>query len=435
MSFNDFNLPKALQQALDEKGISHPTLIQQRSFPVIMSGRDVMGIAQTGTGKTLAYLLPLLKMWKFSKERHPQIMIIVPTRELVVQVTDACKELTTMMNCITIGVHGGANLNKQAMEILQGLDIIVGTPGRVLDLAYHGTLQLRHIKKMVIDEVDEMLDQGFRPQLQAILDLASGKRQNLMFSATMTEDVLHIVDAYFEHPEIVEAAPSGTPLSNISQIWYPAVNFNTKINLLTWLMHQHKDFNKVVIFTGSRAFADKVYEKLCAEWGENINVIHGSKSQNHRFAVVKDFQEGRLTFLIASDIIARGIDISGVSHVINFDIPEEPGNYLHRIGRTGRADKQGMAISLVGDREKDSFDNICAYMHCTPEKQSLPEDIKVSDEWIIEELPVIKMKNQLAKIAVIDPGKSAFQEKKFRPQKKQMTGSQKKKIKIKKGKK
>jgi ATP-dependent RNA helicase RhlE len=411
-TFAEFNLGKGLNNALADLGIQTPTLIQERSFPIIMSGKDVLGVAQTGTGKTFAYLLPLIKMWKFSKERHPQILIIVPTRELVVQVENAAKQLITYMSVVTIGVHGGANLNTQAMELLQGADIVVGTPGRILDLAYHGTLQLKHIKKLVIDEVDEMLGQGFRPQLRAILDLMKDKRQNIMFSATMTEEVLDIIEEYFQFPEFVEAAPTGTPIARIEQYYYSVLNFNTKVNLLKKLLVDDPTKTKVVIFAATKAFADIIYHKLEPELGEKINVIHSNKSQNQRFAIVNAFQNNELPFLIATDIIARGIDISQVSHVINFDIPEEAEDYMHRIGRTGRANQYGIAISFVTEREQPYFDEIVELMQKTPEKIEFPEDVIINPEMIMEELPVIKMKNQLAKIPIILPEKSAFQGKK-----------------------
>lgn len=412
VTFETFNLGKALNNALADMGIQEPTLIQERSFPIIMSGKDILGVAQTGTGKTFAYLIPLIRMWKFSKERHPQILIIVPTRELVVQVENAAKQLITYVNIATIGVHGGANLNTQAMELLQGADIVVGTPGRVLDLAYHGTLQLKHIKKLVIDEVDEMLDQGFRPQLRAILDLMKEKRQNIMFSATMTEDVLEIIEEYFNFPEFVEAAPTGTPLGRIEQYYYDVLNFNTKVNLLKKLLMEDKTKTKVVVFVATKAFADIIYHKLEPELGEKINVIHSNKSQNQRFAIVNAFQNNELPFVIATDIIARGIDISQVSHVINFDIPEEPEDYMHRIGRTGRANQSGIAISFVTEREMPFFEDIIDLMQKTPEKIDFPEGVEVNPEMIMEELPVIKMKNQLAKIPIILPEKSAFISKK-----------------------
>lgn len=412
VTFESFQLGKALNNALADLNITTPTLIQERSFPVIMSGQDILGVAQTGTGKTLAYLLPLIRMWKYTKERHPQMVVIVPTRELVVQVETAAKQLTTYMNFVTLGVHGGANLNAQAMELLQGADLVIGTPGRILDLAYHGTLQLKHVKKLVIDEVDEMLDQGFRPQLRAILDLMKEKRQNIMFSATMTEDVLDIIEEYFEFPAFVEAAPTGTPLANIRQYYYEVLNFNTKVNLLKKMLADDPDKTKVVIFAATKAFADIIYDRLEPELGDKINVIHGNKSQNHRFAVVNAFQNNELPFLIATDIIARGIDISQVSHVINFDIPEESEDYMHRIGRTGRANQPGIAISFVTEREQPAFEDIIDLMQLSPEQLEFPKDVEINPDMIMEELPVIKMKNQLAKIPIVLPDKSAYQPKK-----------------------
>ncbi|HRO74165.1 MAG TPA: DEAD/DEAH box helicase, partial [Saprospiraceae bacterium] len=353
MTFKDFNLNNPLWNALDDVSIKIPTSIQKKTFPVIMSGRDVTGIAQTGTGKTLAYLLPLLKMWAFNKSRHTSVLIIVPTRELVVQVVDSATMLSKYMNVVIRGVYGATNLKTQAYELAEGCDILIGTPGRLLDLGYHGSLNLKNIRKLVIDEVDEMLSLGFRSQLQHIFDLLPEKRQNLMFSATMTDDVIRLIEEEFNNPENIEAAPSGTPLDNIKQIAYRVPNFNTKINLLHIILDQNPDMNKVLLFVSTKALADTLHTDLSARYEGKIGVIHSNKDQNFRFNAVNSFKDGTYTVLIATDIIARGLDIEDVSHVINFDLPEQPESYIHRIGRTGRADRKGEAISLISDFETD----------------------------------------------------------------------------------
>lgn len=211
MIFDDLNLNRPLLTALDELGYKNPTTIQHKVFPVVMSGRDLCGIAQTGTGKTLAYLLPCLRQWKFNKDKMPQVLIIVPTRELVAQVVETVNSLTTYMSVITVGIYGGVNINTQKTELAKGVDILVATPGRLFDLAMNGAFKTKMIKRLVIDEVDEMLNLGFRTQLKNILDLLPAKRQNLMFSATITEEVEAIIDLYFKDPVRVEAAPTGTP--------------------------------------------------------------------------------------------------------------------------------------------------------------------------------------------------------------------------------
>lgn len=416
MTFKDFNLNNPLWNALDDVSIKIPTSIQKKTFPVIMSGRDVTGIAQTGTGKTLAYLLPLLKMWAFNKSRHTSVLIIVPTRELVVQVVDSATMLSKYMNVVIRGVYGGTNLKTQAYELAEGCDILIGTPGRLLDLGYHGSLNLKNIRKLVIDEVDEMLSLGFRSQLQHIFDLLPEKRQNLMFSATMTDDVIRLIEEEFNNPENIEAAPSGTPLDNIKQIAYRVPNFNTKINLLHIILDQNPDMNKVLLFVSTKALADTLHTDLSARYEGKIGVIHSNKDQNFRFNAVNSFKDGTYTVLIATDIIARGLDIEDVSHVINFDLPEQPESYIHRIGRTGRADRKGEAISLISDFETDMLSSIEALMEYTVPLQDKPENLEISDVLTEAEMPEIRMKNVLAPLPKMsDTG--AFHEKKAKNQK------------------
>ena len=417
MTFRDLNLSKPLWNALDDAGYTKPTTIQAKAFSVIMSGRDVQGIAQTGTGKTIAYLLPLLKMWTFSKDRHPQILIIVPTRELVVQVVSQVEEIAKYTSAVVRGVYGGTNLKTQAAEIADGLDIIVGTPGRLLDLGYHGALNLRMIKKLVIDEVDEMLALGFRSQLEHLMDLLPERRQNLLFSATITEDVVTLIDNYFNTPEKVEAAPSGSPLSNINQGLYRVPNFNTKVNLLELLLKSKPEMTKILLFVSTKALADELFEHIGRTYPDSTGVIHSNKDQNFRFNAVNKFQDGTFRILIATDIIARGLDIEDVSHVINFDMPDEPQNYVHRIGRTGRADKKGESISLVGDLDVDWLDQVQEFMKYEIPVLSLPEDLVISDVLTDAELPRVNMKNILGKLPKVKDDSGAFHEKKAKNKK------------------
>jgi ATP-dependent RNA helicase RhlE len=412
MTFSDLNLSTPLLNALNDLGYTRPTTIQARAFPVVMGGRDVCGIAQTGTGKTFAYLLPCLRQWKFSKDTAPQVLIIVPTRELVVQVVEAVKKLTTYMNVAVVGVYGGVNINTQKLEVAEGMDVLVATPGRLIDLMYDGSFKTKAIKRLVIDEVDEMLNLGFRTQLKAILDLLPQKRQNLMFSATITGDVEMLMNTYFNAPERIEAAPTGTPLENIIQTAYNVPNFYTKVNLLIQLLTQNEDMSKVLVFVATKSLADDLYEELKAEFPERVGVIHSNKEQNHRFNTVNQFTNGTYRFIIATDIIARGLDISEVTHVINFDMPEVPENYIHRIGRTGRADKKGISISFITEREKDNQDKIEALMNYQVPILDLPEGLVISDVLTEDEKPKIKMKTHLVKLPKKEEKGPAFHEKK-----------------------
>ncbi len=411
MIFSDLNLSAPLLNALAENGYINPTTIQHRVFPIVMSGRDVCGIAQTGTGKTFAYLLPLLRLWKFSKDKNPQILIIVPTRELVAQVVESVKELSTYMSVVALGVYGGVNINTQWTELQKGVDVLVATPGRLYDLAVNGAFKTKSIKKLVIDEMDEMLNLGFRIQIKNILDLIPAKRQNLLFSATITDEVEKLMDTYFNNPERVEAAPTGTPLENIEQVYYATPNFYTKINLLHLLLSQDETMTKVVVFVATKKIADDLYEQLESKFPGTAGVIHSNKEQNYRFNTVKQFHEGIYKFIIATDIVARGIDISEVTHVINFDVPEVPENYIHRIGRTGRADKQGIAISFITENEKPLQKAIESLMKQSITQIVLPENLIISDLLTEEEMPKVYMKTIQLKIPKKEESGPAFHEK------------------------
>lgn len=377
-TFEQFNLPKSVQKAIDELGFVHPTPIQEKSFSVIMSGRDMMGIAQTGTGKTFAYLLPLLKLYKFTPTHTPKIVILVPTRELVVQVVEEVQKLTQYMSVRTIGIFGGVNINTQKTTVYQGCDILVGTPGRVMDLTLDNVIRFEEMQKLVIDEFDEMLNLGFRTQLTAILAMMPKKRQNILFSATMTDEVDAILNDYFDYPEEVTLSPSGTPLENITQITYQAPNFNTKINLLKHLLQTNKLMSRVLVFVNNKKISDLVHERIEEDFEEQFGVIHSNKSQNYRLNTMADFQEGSLRGLITTDIMARGLDISDITHVINFEMPELPELYMHRIGRTGRADATGTAISFVTPREEEAKLAVEILMNMELNASDFPEEVEIS---------------------------------------------------------
>jgi ATP-dependent RNA helicase RhlE len=417
MTFEDLNLNNALLSALNDAGYTNPTTIQHRVYPVVMSGRDVCGIAQTGTGKTFAYLLPCLKQWKFSKDKYAQILVIVPTRELVAQVVEAVKELTTYMSVTAVGVYGGTNINTQAAEVMKGVDVLVATPGRLFDLLMNGAVKTKNIKKVVIDEMDEMLNLGFRTQIKNILDLLPAKRQNLLFSATITDEVETLMDTFFNEPVRVEAAPTGTPLENIVQIGYAVPNFYTKVNLLKLLLAEDETMTKLLVFVATKKLADELYTQLETIYPEKCGVIHSNKEQNHRFNTVKQFHEGNYRFIIATDIVARGIDISEVTHVINFDVPEVPENYIHRIGRTGRADKKGIAISFFTEKEKPLLDVIQALMKYKVPLASLPENLEISEVLTEDEIPKIYMKAYQVRAPKKEESGPAFHEKSAKNQK------------------
>jgi len=411
MNFTELNINSPLINALNDLGITQTTTIQERAYPAVMSGRDIVGIAQTGTGKTIAYLLPCLRLWKFTKEKHPQILVVVPTRELVVQVVEQVEELTKYMQVRVVGVYGGVNMIRQTPLVVAGVDVLVATPGRLLDFALNGSLKLKSIKRFVIDEVDEMLNLGFRPQLIRIIDLLPTKRQNLMFSATISEDLKDLVHDFFVEPLEIEAAPTGTPLENIKQIGFKVPNFNTKVNLLEYLILNNPEFSKVLVFTSTKKMANDLYEELSPKFIDQIGLIHSNKSQNNRFDTLRSFKENLIPILIATDIVARGLDISDVSHVVNFDVPEVAENYMHRIGRTGRADKNGVSITFITKADTENRGSIEALMNKKIPIVSLPVDVVVSKELTMDEMPQVKMKNTLVTIPKKEEGGAAFHEK------------------------
>jgi len=425
-TFEQFNLPKALQKALDELQITTPTPIQTKSFPVILSGRDVMGIAQTGTGKTYAYLLPILKQWKFAHVDTPRVVIIVPTRELVVQVVDEVNKLTQYMSIRSLGVYGGTNINTQRKAVYDGVDILVGTPGRMMDLALDGVLRFDNLQKLVIDEFDEILNLGFRTQLTSILAMMRSKRQNILFSATMTEEVDEVLEDFFDFPEEVSLAASGTPLEKIDQQLYRVPNFYTKMNLLMHLLQDKETFNRVLIFINSKRLADIVMEQLEEAFPDEFTVIHSNKSQNFRLRSMAEFQANELRGLLTTDIMARGLDISDISHVINLQFTDSPEQYIHRIGRTGRADKTGIAISFVDPKEEDMLLEAEELMEKELRDIEIPEAVEISDKLMEFEKSKLKAK-QLVKVKKPIEKGAAFHAKKEKNTKVNLGGPGKRK--------
>jgi len=380
MQFADLNLNKPLLQALDDLGFTSPTSIQEKMFPAVMSGKDLAGIARTGTGKTFAYLLPLLRMWNFSKDKLPQILVLVPTRELVMQVVESVKALTSYMSFDVVGVYGGVNMKTQAAELMNGCDMVVATPGRFTDLSASGVLKVKNIRKLVIDEFDMMLDLGFRPQLDIIFNKIPEKRQNLLFSATISEEVEDLIHDIFKSPEVIEDADVGTPLENIRQKTYAVPNFRTKINLLELLLANDEEMKKNLVFVAQKSAADLLHRELAERGIQQVEVIHSNKSQNYRFRAIREFSEGTVKTLISTDIGSRGLDIRGITHVVNMDVPEEKNDYIHRIGRTGRGENFGTAISLVSPREEEAFGEIETMYQLQLTRLPLPAYIEIEEQ-------------------------------------------------------
>ena len=409
-NFNEINLNQQLYNAIEDLGYQHQTPIQEETFSKILSGKDVVGIAQTGTGKTIAYCLPLLQELSYSTQTNPRILILVPTRELVAQVVETLNQLTKYITCRIIGVYGGTNMNTQKIWLQDGADIIVATPGRLYDLALCRALQLKGIKKVVIDEVDVMLDLGFRFQLTNIFELLPNKKQNIMFSATMTEDIEMIIYSFFSKAEKVQIALSGTPLDNIHQTKYSVPNYFTKENLLVSILSDKVKMQKVLIFVSSKKIADRLYESLSEFFISDLAVIHSNKSQNYRFRSINRYNEGKVRILIATDIIARGLDLDRISHVVNFDTPKFPENYMHRIGRTGRAEEEGNSILFYTQKEEFYKNNIEELMKMKICELEIPKDVEIAQKLTSEEHRA-NNKNINRNIKTIDRINSGFHEK------------------------
>ena len=431
MKFSDLNLNPNLSKALSDIGFENATPIQAQSFAPIMSGKDVVGIAQTGTGKTIAYLLPVLRMLPYKeKQVDPRVLIMVPTRELVVQVVEEVEKLAKYTKNKVLGIYGGTNINTQKKALAEGADIVVATPGRIYDLALARAISFKRIQKLIIDEVDVMLDLGFKFQIENIIDLLPRQRQGILFSATMTDKVTKIIDDSFINPVKISVAVSGTPLKNISQKLYHVPNFHTKLNLLEHLLDDYETFNKTMIFVGNKRMADLVFERLEQTYPDEVCVIHSNKTQNYRLRSIRQFDEGVNRILIATDVMARGIDIDSVSQVISLDTPDYPENYMHRIGRTGRAEKMGEAIIMTKPSEKEFLEDIEGLMQMKIECIDFPTSVEISQELAYDEKPKIVEidTTRRKKGQTPDEKGAAFHEKKEKNQKVNLGGSYRREI-------
>jgi len=422
VTFLELNLTTPLLNALIDLDFENPTPIQEKVYPVVMSGRDAIGVAQTGTGKTFAYLLPILRQLKYTDSKHPRILVVVPTRELVLQVVGEAEKLSKYMNVRVIGVYGGTNINTQKQVVFNGMDILIATPGRLVDLVMTGVLRLKSIQKLVIDEVDEMLNLGFRPQLMSFMDSLPQRRQNLMFSATLTDEVAALIDSYFYEPITIQIESQRTPLEQITQYYYAVPNFFTKINLLEKLLSNATEYYRVLIFAASKKLADRVFELINPMFPEQVGVLHSNKSQNFRINSLEHFRSGENRVLIATDVASRGLDIADVSHVVNFDVPDLPEDYMHRVGRTGRAELSGIAVTFVNDPEMKHLVEIEKFMNRQLEEKPLPMDVKISNVFTDEENPVLFDKDYIGKSNALTDSQGAFHEKKEKNRKVNMGG-------------
>jgi ATP-dependent RNA helicase RhlE len=348
-----------LLRAVTEQGYTEPTPIQAQAIPIVLSGRDLLGAAQTGTGKTAGFTLPLLQRLAAAghasaspARRHPRALILVPTRELAAQVKDSVRAYGRFMNLRSAVIFGGVGFNPQADELKRGVDIVVATPGRLLDHSQQRTIDLRHIEILVLDEADRMLDMGFIPDIRRILALLPAKRQNLLFSATFPDEIRKLTKSFMHDPATVEVAPRNKPVELISQIAHP-VDSGRKREMLSHLVKTN-NWQQVLVFTRTKHGANRLAQQLERD-GIDADAIHGNKSQGARTRTLKRFKDNQLQVLVATDIAARGLDIEELPHVVNYDLPHVAEDYVHRIGRTGRAGVSGEAVALVSGEDRPLF--------------------------------------------------------------------------------
>ena len=377
-SFQDFKLNKQLLNAVEEQRYTLPTPIQQKAIPLILNGHDLMGIAQTGTGKTAAFVLPILFKVKYAQGMDPRALILAPTRELALQIEESVKELSAYTDIRYAALYGGVGPKTQIELVQKGVDIIIATPGRFMDIYLKGELNTKLIKTLVLDEADKMMDMGFMPQIRKILEIIPVKRQNLLFSATMPEKVVQLSQEFLEFPEVVEVAPQSTVAETVEQELYEVPNLKSKINLLEYFLKK-EEFKRVLIFTRTKTTADNVYKYLDRKDYGTIRVIHSNKGQNSRINAINEFKSGDLRVLVSTDVSARGIDVTEVSHVINFDVPIIYEDYVHRIGRTGRATKEGMAITFANKAELLHIGKIEKLINEKIQVRPIPDGVEITE--------------------------------------------------------
>lgn len=355
MSFEDLGLAPEILRAVKAKNYETPTPIQSQAIPAILEGRDVIGCAQTGTGKTAGFTLPILHRLREGKSPSLRVLVLVPTRELAAQVYESIRTYGRFLRLRTEVVFGGVGIRSQTDALRYGVDILVATPGRLLDHMRQGHVQFRNLEVLVIDEADRMLDMGFIPDVRTILKNLPSRRQTLFFSATMPEEIQKLAHEILSQPQVIKIAGQGTPAGGIRQVVYP-VDADRKRDLLIHLIEKEK-MDHVLVFTRTKHRADRLAEHLERK-GKRVAALHSNKSQGARTKALEGFRRGIIQVLVATNIAARGLDVKGISHVVNYEFPEAPEDYVHRIGRTARAEATGDAISLMSPNERGNLRDI-----------------------------------------------------------------------------
>ncbi len=418
--FDKLKLNRQILNAIDDLGFTQPTEIQQKAIPLALAGHDLLGIAQTGTGKTLAFVAPLIMKLKYAQGDDPRALILAPTRELIIQIHEHFEKLSTYTDLRIQAIYGGLGPKQQIEALETGVDVIVSTPGRFLDLYKKGAFITKQIKTMVLDEADKMMDMGFMPQIRNILEIVPVKRQNLLFSATMADKVIELTHEFLEFPERVEVAPQASVSDTIEQRLYLVPNFKTKLNLLRHFLKE-ASFKRVIVFVKTKTSANEIGRFLERKTEGGMRVIHANKGQNSRLNAIEEFREGDVRVLVSTDVTSRGMDISMVSHVINFDLPIVYEDYVHRIGRTGRAKQEGVAITFANEWEEVHIPRIEKIINQKIPVFNVPKDVLIEKTPFEEQQIIAKALDNMKRKE--DPTfKGAFHEKK-----KKYTDSPKKK--------
>ncbi|HEX8147037.1 MAG TPA: DEAD/DEAH box helicase [Pyrinomonadaceae bacterium] len=371
MNFSELGLRPAYARRCESLGYTEPTPIQERAIPVVLTGADLIGCAETGTGKTAAFLLPTLQRMSETPRPGVRVLVLAPTRELVSQINESYKQLAPKGSPRCAAVIGGASMSNQTEALRRGAGVVVATPGRLLDHVERRTIDLSFVEVLVLDEADRMLDMGFLPAIRRILAELPTKRQTLLFSATMSPEIESLARSTMKEPKLVEVNVRGRAAVNVEQMAYP-VALESKTALLLDLLERERDnFERVLVFTRTRRGAERLSHILLAR-DHKVNRIHADRTQPQREAALRGFKDGQTRVLVATDIAARGIDVESISHVINYDVPTAPEDYVHRIGRTGRAGKTGRAITLVTPVDELSMRAIERLTGQTVERVVLP---------------------------------------------------------------
>jgi ATP-dependent RNA helicase DeaD len=358
--FHTLSLSSPILAALQRASYFEPTPVQAAVIPHALCGRDVIGQAQTGTGKTAAFLLPFLNRWRDLNEPGPQALVLCPTRELVVQVSEEASKLAPSRHCRAIPIYGGQRFRQQLDEMKKGCNIVVGTPGRVLDHLSRRTLTLARVRYAVLDEADRMLDIGFRPDIEKILRQCPRERQTLLLSATLPPPVLRLAQRYMSNPVHINLSPKNVTLENIRQSFI-TVDEERKFDLLLRVLEREKP-RQCIIFCERKRWADQLYTHL-RKVQKRTAAMHGDLPQPQRERIMQAFRDARIAFLVATDVVGRGIDVTNISHIINYDLPEDPENYVHRIGRTGRMGADGVAIAFVTPEQGEQLTAIESFIN------------------------------------------------------------------------